>query len=45
MLYQPSLRPALFAGRKAKGDIEDRTNVVLGDVCEAHWVKSVYKLE
>ena len=32
MLHQPSLRPALFAGRKAEGDIRDRVGVVLGDV-------------
>jgi hypothetical protein len=32
MLHQPSLSLALFARRKAGGDVENRTGVVWGDV-------------
>jgi hypothetical protein len=32
MLHQPSLSLALFARRKAEGDVGNRTGVILGDV-------------
>ena len=31
MFHQPSLRPALFAGRKAEGDVRNRTGVIWED--------------
>jgi len=32
MLHQPSLSLALFARRRAEGDVGNRTGVILGDV-------------
>jgi hypothetical protein len=32
MLHQPSLRPALFAGCRADGDVGSRMGIIWGDV-------------